>query len=179
MFELTRGLDNGDEFWWRVPTGDEGACNVMLGVNHGIMGSCAWNSAGTTPDLLNVSPLYRVLNGAHTLISSQNASFVAKHVYEQKSFLLESSYTRTEVCTDQPNCGENNIDVAAWTRTGSDGSQETLVFAVNQQYSPVTFTLPSINGTIKEVLFGNVTGVNNTAQFIMPRTSIAGVVIQQ
>lgn len=103
---------------------------------------------------------------------------MAKNIIEQKPFLLESSYTRTEICTDQPECGENNIDVAAWTKTGSDGSMETLVFAVNQQYSEVSFTLPSINGTIKEVLFGNVTAVNSTVQFVIPRTGIAGVIFQ-
>lgn len=69
--------DDGQEFWFnvsrsliclfphqaltdpscrtQVPTGDEGALQIILGYNHGVIGHCAWNSQYSTPDLLSVS----------------------------------------------------------------------------------------------------------------------------
>ena len=48
--------DHGDEFWWRIPTGAEGAVQILLAFNHGAMGHCAWLASDTTQDLLGVSP---------------------------------------------------------------------------------------------------------------------------
>jgi hypothetical protein len=48
--------DHGEEFWWRVPEGREALLQVVLGINHGIMGSCAWLASSATTDLLGVSP---------------------------------------------------------------------------------------------------------------------------
>lgn len=47
--------DHGEEFWWRVPTGDEVAVQIVLGFNHGVLGHCAWNAAGATTDIFTVS----------------------------------------------------------------------------------------------------------------------------
>jgi hypothetical protein len=47
--------DQGEEFWWRVPEGKEALVQVVLGINHGVMGSCAWLASSATEDLLAVS----------------------------------------------------------------------------------------------------------------------------
>jgi hypothetical protein len=47
--------DEGEEFWWRIPTGDEGAVQIVLAFNHGVMGHCAWLASSATEDLLHVS----------------------------------------------------------------------------------------------------------------------------
>jgi hypothetical protein len=47
--------DQGEEFWWRVPSGDEGAAQIILAWNHGVMGHCAWLASSATSDLLQVS----------------------------------------------------------------------------------------------------------------------------
>jgi hypothetical protein len=47
--------DQGEEFWWRVPEGREAVVQIILGINHGVMGSCAWLASSATDDLLNVS----------------------------------------------------------------------------------------------------------------------------
>lgn len=73
--------------------------------------------------------------------------------------------------------------MASWTVSNSNGTTETLVFAVNFNY-PATgvdgiFTMPNITGTVSEVLFGDVTVQDDgTPLFSMPRTSIAGVIMK-
>lgn len=47
--------DWGDEFWWRPPTGDEGAVQVVTAWNHGVKGHCAWIASSAGNDLLYVS----------------------------------------------------------------------------------------------------------------------------
>lgn len=53
---VPQAFDDGQqEFWYRVPTGDEEAVQSVLAWNHGAVGHCAWNSQYATLDLLNVS----------------------------------------------------------------------------------------------------------------------------
>jgi hypothetical protein len=53
---VPQAFDEGQqEFWYRVPTGDEEAVQTVIAFNHGAMGHCAWNSEYSTPDILSVS----------------------------------------------------------------------------------------------------------------------------
>jgi hypothetical protein len=50
--------DGGQEFWWRVPTGQEGeAVTSFLSWNHGGVGHASWNSQYSSQELLGVSLL--------------------------------------------------------------------------------------------------------------------------
>ena len=71
-----------------------------------------------------------------------------------------------------PYPGINNLDIASW----NNGSA-TLITAANFFLNQQSFLL-SEQGTIIEVLFGNVTAINGTAQFLMPGNTIAGVLMQ-
>lgn len=53
--------DHGEVFWWRVPTGQEGAVQIVLAFDHGAMRHCAWLASSATPDLLNVRLLSSIL----------------------------------------------------------------------------------------------------------------------
>lgn len=61
-----------------------------------------------------------------------------------------------------------------------EGTTETLVLAARLFYSDAEFSLQGFNSSsVKEVLFGTV----NTTElggplFIMPRTSVAGVILE-
>lgn len=111
---------------------------------------------------------------------SQNASFVATQMYAQSVFVIDAAETRRAVSTSLDYDGKNGVDVAAWTRVRQeDGVEETLVLAANLFYGSTEFELEGVSGTVKEVLFGNVNITESGAPlFIMPRTSVAGVIIE-
>lgn len=156
--------DQQDQFWWRTPFGNEGQVNVVVAVNHGASGSCAWNSYGTTQELLS------------------NASIVATQLYELTDFIYGAADSRQIICSDQPYCGINNIDLASWTKTYDNGTTDTLVLVANMQYnsigSTISFSPANVTGIIVESFWGNVTQSNGTALFTMPRTSVAGVILR-
>lgn len=89
-------------------------------------------------------------------------------------FFTEHSMSRSVPNNTLPYPGINNIDIASW----NNGSM-TLVTAANfyRKVSPQTFLLGG-QGKIVDVLFGNVTAVNGTAQFLMPFNTIAAVIME-
>ncbi|ORY35572.1 hypothetical protein BCR39DRAFT_510866 [Naematelia encephala] len=164
--------DNGDEFWYRVPSGDEGAAMIVLAFNHGAKGSCAWLASSSTPDLLN------------------NASSISRHLSNHLSFLIENSQSRHQLATSIPHDGENGLDVSCWTRTlpsslnnDKEKKEQALVLAVNLFYGPhsVSFDLPRMYGwKVSEVLFGQVTGgLGNEVGFVLGRTGVGGVILER
>lgn len=163
VWSLTQS-DQQNEFWYRTPFGAEGQVNVVLAVNHGASGSCAWNSYGTTQELLS------------------NASIVATQLYQLTDFIYGAADSRQVICSDQPYCGINNIDLASWTKKYDNGTTDTLILAVNMQYtdigSTISFAPANVTGTIVESFWGNVTQSNGTALFTLPRTSVAGAILR-
>ncbi|RXK41135.1 hypothetical protein M231_01538 [Tremella mesenterica] len=154
--------DHGDEFWWRVPTGDEEVVQTILAVNHGVIGHCAWFASSATPDLLG------------------NVSFISKHLYEQRHFLLDNAHTRRPVLTSLPYHDGNGVDAFAWTSFTPHGT-DILVLAAHLNYigleAKTTFSL-QLSGQIKRVLFGDVRSTSNgDVVFRMGRTSTAGVIL--
>ncbi|ORX39556.1 hypothetical protein BD324DRAFT_648197 [Kockovaella imperatae] len=156
------------EFWYRAPYGSENACNNILGWNHGAQGSVAWNSQYSTQELL------------------RNSSAIAHLVFSQRRFLLEAYETRRQILSDQPYPGMNGIDIASWTIEDINGTGKTerLIMAVNAQYGrgeeSWTFGLQDFLGTVKEVLYGNVAkGPNGEPVFMLPRTSVAAVILEE
>jgi len=121
---------------------------------------------------------------------AQNASMIASALYSQTRFLIGAYDTRQEILTNLSYPGINGYDVSSWTIPNSNntGKDEILVFAVNQNYGPNDagpswngiFTLANCSGTVKEVLFGNVTTMKDGQPlFFMPRTSVAGVILEK
>lgn len=106
---------------------------------------------------------------------------IATTLESQSAFIIDSPSTRRSVNTSLEYDGKNGVDVAAWTRTRpEDGVQETLVMAARLFYvGNVEFTLEGVEGTVKEVLFGDVTAMDGGgATFLMPQTSVAGVIFE-
>lgn len=55
MWVVPQGFDDhGDEFWWRIPAGDEVAVQILMGLNHGVMGHCAWLASSASEEILKV-----------------------------------------------------------------------------------------------------------------------------
>ncbi len=183
--------DGGQEFWYRVPTGTEGeAVTPILSFNHGGMGQAAWNSQYSSMDLLNVRPLFTACEQELILFPiPQNASSTAALLCGQTRFLIDHYDTRQEIFSNLSYPGINGYDLASWTIHNANGTGKTdvLVMAVNQNYGPNdagagwvgAFTLANYSGTVKEVLFGNVTQLSDGQPFFqMPRTSIAAVILE-
>lgn len=113
-------------------------------------------------------------------------------IVAQYRFLIDAADSRQTIYTNLSFPGINGFDLASWTVTSGGNSNngssttEVLVIAVNQNYGPIdnsgwngVFTLANYSGTVKEVLFGNVTMLNDsTPLFQMPRTSVAGVILE-
>ena len=115
---------------------------------------------------------------------------VANALYAQSRFLVGAYDSRQEVFTNQSFPRINGYDLASWTiyNSNNTGKDEVLILAVNQNYGPnddqlsytADFALANYTGTVKEVLFGNVTALGDgTPFFQMPRTSIAGVILEK
>jgi hypothetical protein len=70
--------------------------------------------------------------------------------------------------------------------SSGSGKDEVLVMAVNQAYGPIddptwqaVFALANYSGTVKQVIYGNVSAMSDgTPLFQMPRTSIAAVILE-
>ena len=87
-------------------------------------------------------------------------------------FFAEHADTRSVPNTTLPYPGVNNMDIASW----NNGSM-TLITVANFFLTEQSFLLAD-QGTIGEILFGNVTEVNGTALFTMPGNTVAGVLMQ-
>jgi len=118
----------------------------------------------------------------------QNASSIATVLRDQSAFTIDATSTRRNISTTIPNNGENGLDVAAWTRTTGNGRTEHLILAAQLFYNPIggatnsvfEFQLEGVQGTVKEVLFGNVTATDDGSPlFTMGRTSVAGVILEE
>ena len=109
----------------------------------------------------------------------QNASHTSRLLHNQSRFLVDAYESRVEIFSNLTRSVEQGIDLAKWSVSESNGT-ETLVLAVNWSYNTLTFNLDDDYGSIKQVLEGNVTaGDNGAPLFVMPRTSIAAVILQQ
>jgi hypothetical protein len=114
---------------------------------------------------------------------SQNASFVAQHLYAQSDFLIGAASTRRALGTTVPLDGSNGLDVAAWTRLIPGGIEETLVMAAQMNYigldQSVDFGVIGARGKVKHILFGQVRmKEDGSPLFVMGRTSVAAVVLR-
>jgi hypothetical protein len=114
---------------------------------------------------------------------SQNASFVAQHLYAQSDFLIGAASTRRALGTTVPLDGSNGLDVAAWTRLLPGGIEETLVMAAQMNYigldQSVDFGVIGARGKVKHILFGQVRmKEDGSPLFVMGRTSVAAVVLR-
>jgi hypothetical protein len=187
---VPQAFDDGQqEFWYRVPSGDEEAVQTVIAFNHGAMGHCAWNSEYSTPDILSVSDC-RVTHTrredptADNHFTGQNASFIAGQLYAQSRFIIDAHDSRQTMYSNLSYPGINGIDLASWTiYHPENNTHETLVMGSNFNYIAsgtfTTFSLANVTGTVKEVLFGNVTKAEDgSALFSLPRTSVAGVILQ-
>ena len=115
---------------------------------------------------------------------------VANALIPQARFLIGAYDSRQEIFTNQSFPRINGYDLASWTiyNSNNTGKDEVLILAANQLYGPndagpswtADFALANYSGTVKEVLFGNVTALKDgTPFFQMPRTSIAGVILEK
>jgi hypothetical protein len=190
VWMVPQAFDDGQqEFWYRVPSGDEEAVQTVIAFNHGAMGHCAWNSEYSTPDILSVSDC-RVTHTrredptADNHFTGQNASFIAGQLYAQSRFIIDAHDSRQTMYSNLSYPGINGIDLASWTiYHPENNTHETLVMGSNFNYIAsgtfTTFSLANVTGTVKEVLFGNVTKAEDgSALFSLPRTSVAGVILQ-
>ena len=171
IWVVPQAFDDGqNEFWFRVPTGDEGALQTVLAINHGAIGHCAWHGNSATADLFG------------------NATMLAGHLSAQRRFIVDHAHTRKRVYTSRLYDEQNGLDVSTWTihHTGGSGGgkrqTETLVLVAQMHYvgwdQSVEFTLPSVPGKVKRVLFGGVSaGPDGRPYFKMGRTSVAGVIL--
>ena len=107
----------------------------------------------------------------------------------QTRFLIGAYDSRQAIYTNLSYPGINGYDLASWTiyNSNNTGKDEVLVFAVNQNYGPLddstwtgNFALANYSGTVKEILYGNVSaGDDGQPIFQMPRTSIAAVILEK
>ena len=74
--------------------------------------------------------------------------------------------------TTLPYPGQNNMDIAKW-----ENGSHILVAAANFFLSAQSFLLDGMPGDIEDILFGNITAVNGTVEFVMPGNSVAAVLL--
>lgn len=109
-------------YWTRVPTGKEYVVQSVLGINHGALGSVAWNDP--TTDEMQAS--------GSSLANALTASMA--------DFILSPSSSFRHAVVDR-------VDIGLWTL----GAQ-TLVLATNMNYNETTVSLSQIGagrGTLK------------------------------
>ena len=111
-------------------------------------------------------------------------------IFSQSRFLVGAYDSRKEIFNNLSFPGINGYDLASWTiyNSNNSGKDEVLVFAVNQLYGPndagtswaPAFALANYSGTVKEVLYGNVSKMEDGQPlFQMPRTSVAAVILEK
>ena len=108
-------------YWKRKPTGKEYVVQSVLGINHGALGSVAWNDP-TTDDI------------------KASASLLAQALTKSmKDFILSPRATFRHAKV-------NRVDVGLWTV----GAQ-TLLLATNLNYAETTVSLPALGISAKNL----------------------------